>query len=122
MKNTSIKKSDKFQTFEYDLSEFFNLYNKVENGVDSYYYNINRTVIINTDKIPVSYYETYVVNENDTWTGISYNVFGTIELWWLILKFNNINNPIELPETGTTLKIPKTNLTKQIMKAIQSNE
>ena len=37
----------------------------------------------------------YEVKAGDTWTLISHNLFGTIRLWWLLCKFNNITDPFE---------------------------
>jgi len=37
---------------------------------------------------------------------ISYDVYGTVDLWWLILLRNNIIDPINDIEVGDVLKIP----------------
>lgn len=36
---------------------------------------------------------------------IAWKYYQDVRLWWVIAEFNNINNPLEIPE-GTTLRIP----------------
>jgi nucleoid-associated protein YgaU len=75
--------------------DFANLFNVVELGEKSYF-NISKTIsFANNDTILPSYYTTYKIKATDSWTGISFQFYNTIKLWWLICKFNNINNPFE---------------------------
>lgn len=37
---------------------------------------------------------------------ISYKVYGTVKYWWLILSYNNIENPYIDLEIGQLLKMP----------------
>ena len=66
-----------------------NLINKEKNNSISshYFYNtLNKVSIpedINSDII-----ETVTLNYDTAWTTLSYKVYGTIELWWLIVLLN----------------------------------
>ena len=70
---------------------------------NQYYYNLIQSISINgnIDKTKVFYMP---VKQSLPWSIISYNAYGTTELWWLIALINNINNPVKMPEVGTVLK------------------
>ena len=77
---------------KYDFANFFKVVNKGEKS----YFNICTTIKCdNVDKMPSSICSLYEVSAGETWTTISYKVFGTIRLWWLLCKFNNIKDPFK---------------------------
>jgi hypothetical protein len=97
-----------------------NLFNVVQLGENSYF-NISKTILFeNINDIPASYYTVYEMKETDTWTGLSYRYFGTIKLWWLICKFNNITNPLMVKSEGLVLKIPNKDLVEQILRLLKT--
>ena len=53
----------------------------------------------------LSYFELYVVQEDDWWENISYRVYGSEEYWWIIALTNKIENPFETLEPGEKLFI-----------------
>ena len=68
-------------------------------------YLINRGMYLNSANISPSMITMYTVRLNDMYTNISFNFYGTIDLWWLVCKMNDINNPFERLNPGTILKI-----------------
>ena len=74
-----------------DNYNFANLFNVVNKGEKSYF-NLCRSIYFDIEDISPDLITVYEVAEGDTWTNISYRNFGTIKLWWLICKFNNIKN------------------------------
>lgn len=81
---------------KYDFANFFKVVNKGEKS----YFNICTTINFdNVDKMPSSICSLYEVSAGETWTTISYKVFGTIRLWWLLCKFNNVKDPFKRPYT-----------------------
>ena len=77
---------------KYDFANFFKVVNKGEKS----YFNICTTINFdNVDKMPSSICSLYEVSAGETWTTISYKVFGTIRLWWLLCKFNNVKDPFK---------------------------
>lgn len=99
MKRNQIK--DLKQISSYQLDNIFNVY-KDSNGF--YFYNMFNSIHIDDDISPTLYKE-HVFSEGDYWTKLANNYYGNQKLWWVILAANNINNPLDLPEPGTKLKI-----------------
>lgn len=113
-------KINEFNTNKLDMYNFANLFDVVELGEKSYF-NINKTINFkNLDYIPPSEYTVYEVIFGDSWTNISYKFYGTIKLWWIICKFNDIKNPFEELLPGSFLKIPNENLVKIVLTNIRS--
>lgn len=102
-----------------DNYNFANLFNVVNKGEKSYF-NLCRSIYFNIEDISPDLITIYEVAEGDTWTNISYRNFGTIKLWWLICKFNNIKNPFEEIEAGKFIKIPSKELMETIINVIQT--
>lgn len=71
-----------------DLDNFFHIYQ----DEDTYYrYNLNSTVYID---VPPSRLKTYVCQHDMHWPIISYNIYGTVRLAWVLMKINNITPDI----------------------------
>ena len=102
-----------------DNYNFANLFNVVNKGEKSYF-NLCRSIYFDIEDISPDLITVYEVAEGDTWTNISYRNFGTIKLWWLICKFNNIKNPFEEIEAGKIIKIPSKELMETIINVIQT--
>lgn len=79
----------------------FNLY-QTANGAQ-YFYNILQSIQF-PDNLDNNLFTSLIISRETSWTVISYNAYGTIDLWWLIVLTNNIQNPLIMP-VNTTLKI-----------------
>ena len=89
MDQTPFKILDKFRDGDAevkfdDLETTFNIY---QDKYNYFYYNLNSTVYIS---IPSSRLKTYVCQHDVHWPTISYNLYGTVRLAWLLMKINNI--------------------------------
>lgn len=72
--------------------------------------NIFKVLNINTDILSdIALFDTYETEgENEVWfDNISYEVYGTPNLWWVIALFNDVTNPFEGVSAGVNLKILK---------------
>jgi len=98
-----------------------NIFNIFADKDGFYYYNLLQTVIIPSD-LPKGYYDNYNVLNGDTWPYISYKVYSTPNLWWLITAVNNIINPLEKLEPGTSLSILKTQYVSLILNQISTQK
>lgn len=82
-----------------------------------YFYNILQTIAV-PSSLPEGYFDYYQTKYGDTWPLISYKVYRTPNLWWLILPFNNILDPTQMPENGTKLKILKVQYARNVLNQI----
>lgn len=83
------------------------------------FYNLYNTVLIND--IAPQYYDKHEFAIGDYWTKLANEYYGDIRLWWIICISNNINNPLDLPEPGTKLKILKPEIVSEVITQIKNN-
>jgi hypothetical protein len=84
-----------------------------------YFYNILQNIIF-PDNLPEGFFDEYDVAPGDTLPFISYKLFKTIHLWWIICLVNNIDNPTIKLEAGTKLKILKGDTIKLLIQELNS--
>ena len=93
MDQTPFKVSETFNDEESqvkfdDLENFFNVY---QDKYNYFYCNLNSTIYVS---IPSNRLKTYVCQHDIHWPTISYNLYGTVRLAWLLMKINNITPTI----------------------------
>ena len=120
--NNLLKKGVFDTTYTDYLSKnsYANIFNVVNRGKNSYYNLCKGIRFDNISKIDESKYNTYVIQENDAWTTISFKFYQTVELWWLICKFNNIKNPFTELEPGKPILIPKDEIKDAVLSIIKT--
>lgn len=67
-------------------------------------------------------YSTYVVTAKDVANlpGISFNVYGTTDLWHVILSFNGLSDPLNDLYPGLVLNIPNKSDVLALLSQVQS--
>jgi hypothetical protein len=80
-------------------------------------YSVNQDILTN-----VNFFDTYEVEgEGEAWLdNISFDVYGTPFLWWVIAIFNDISNPFEELEPGSNLTILKPSYLYTLFKDIEA--
>lgn len=103
----------------YRYENFFNIYNDKDN---TRFYNLLRAVNL-YPAIDTAVEDTYNIAEGDTWIYISYKYYNTMYLWWLVCAYNQIQNPIDIPIAGTTIRLLKSQFVWPIISELtkQSN-
>lgn len=101
-----------------NLENIFNIYT---DEFGRYYYNLLQNIAL-PNNLPDGYFIYYNATYNDTWPYISYKVYETPNLWWLILPFNNINNPVLPIIPGTSIKVLKLAYAKNVLSQISTQE
>ena len=120
MKQNDFENLDNYLD-QYDLANILNVYNDSKLGSFSITYNMNRTLnILDINNIDNSYFNTYTVNDNDTLIAISYKIYKTTRLWWLIAKMNGFYDPTQTLNTGINLKILKAEYISSILDNIRN--
>lgn len=70
--------------------------------------------------LQIQSYQTYTYSDGDKIVNISYQAYATTSLWWVILMYNGLIHPYEIP-IGYLLKIPDmSELVANITPAINS--
>lgn len=74
---------------------------------DKYIYNILHQVTLDISTADPQTFDQVTIKFDMPWTAISYRVYNTTELWWLIyiVNKNAIKTPLELVPGGTKLNV-----------------
>ena len=114
------KQNEIFDLPELEEFRYENLFNVYQNEKNQYYYNI-LTKVNFPEAMDESYFDVYVVpNDYMPYTLISYKLYGTILLWWLICSVNNITNPVDFPAAGIKLKVLKPLLVSGVVQQLNT--
>ena len=109
MKQNSFTDLPNISMYKYE--NFFNIYTN-ENSFK--FYNILKSINLfpsnNSDAEDV-----YSTKHNDTWNLISWDYYNTMDLWWLVCAYNQIDNPVNMPDAGTQLKLLKSSYVSTVV-------
>ena len=97
----------------------FRVYNVSDTPNNFFYYNITRAVKIDAQKLDPNYYYEVNIDRDMPWTTLSYRVYGSIYLWWLIRIINPDSNLFSV-KCGTKLKIIKQEYVEQVLTSVSS--
>ena len=84
---------------------FFNLLKKIN-------------ILTNTNNADPSFFITYNIDVDIPWVLLSYKIYGTLNLWWLICLVNNIQDATKNPVLGTQIKAIKPQFVGSIVNQI----
>ena len=86
---------------------FLRLFNVLlDEDRETKFLNIFRSYSANEDVFTdVAFFETYEVSNGEYWDNVSFNLYQTPYLWWVIALLNNIVNPFEELENGDQLNV-----------------
>jgi hypothetical protein len=90
-----------------DEFTFFNLLKKIN-------------ILTNTNDIDPVYFITYNIDVEIPWVVLSYKIYGTLNLWWLLCLVNNIQDATKNPELGTKIKAVKPQYVNSIIGQINT--
>lgn len=96
----------------------FNVY-QTQDASSYYYFNLGNKVVINIDDVSETFIEYIFIDSRMPLTTMSFRLFGTMHLWWLIATMNDLN-PIDIPAAGTVLAVPRRQYLQNILNAIKS--
>ena len=86
LKNNQIPNLPTIPSNRYE--NIFNVYTVTKDNKNFYFYNINNKIQLPT-VIGSNYLNTIVLDRTLPWTTLSYNLYGTINLWYLIYILNH---------------------------------
>lgn len=96
----------------------FNVYNTEDAG-QFYYFNISNKVVIDVTNIDEQYIDYIYSDTPMPLTTLSFRLFGSMHLWWLVAVMNKLN-PLEIPPANTVLAVPKAQYLAQVFQAIKA--
>lgn len=98
----------------------FNMYQFNTSNNDTYvFYNILSKISIPTGLDPIVY-QLYEVDSQIALTSLSHKLYGSQHLWWLIMILNNLKNPVKLIESGSIIKIIKSDYLDLVFNSLQN--
>jgi len=101
-----------------DGIRYENIFKMYTSETGLYFYNISKSIKF-PDELDSTQYSYITVRQKMPWTAISFNVYKTIELWWLICILNKIDNPVRAPNVGTVLKVLNPSAVKNVLREIK---
>lgn len=95
-----------------------NIFKMYKNDTSQYYYNITKTITLPEDIDPgqIIYYR---MRRRMPWTMVSFNIYNTIELWWLLCLLNKVKNPVKAPDTGLVIKALNPDIVSSVLSEIK---
>lgn len=99
--------------------KYENIFKIYQDEDSRYYYNLLETISF-PENLPDGYFTTYIIQPGDTYPFISYKLFKTTGVWWVITLANQILDPTQPLEVGTALKIPTLSIIREIIKQINT--
>lgn len=105
---------------ELESYRYENIFKVYETGKKNYFfYNIAKKIVL-PDNLDNNFFDFITLRNNIPLTTISFQIYGTTYLWWLILIVNNIENPVKKLPVGKKIRYIKPNLIKTVVDNIKS--
>lgn len=115
MTKTQLNHPDEYYENIFNAYEFENDY-----GKRYVCYNILNKVAL-PDNIDDQVFTYVSIPGNMPLTTISYRIYQTMHLWWLIMLVNQLKNPVKLIAPGTVIKVIKPQFVPQILNSIKQS-
>ena len=102
-----------------ELYRYENIFKVYQTGDKNFYfYNIIKNINVPND-INNEIFTLITLQENTPLPTLSYQLYGTTYLWWLICVLNNIQNPFDPNNSGKKLKVLKRQYLKTVLNSIK---
>lgn len=96
-----------------------NIFQIYQDENSRYYYNLLETINF-PDNLPEGFFNDYVIQPGDTLPFISFKLFNTIHVWWVICLANKINDPTKELIPGEVLRVPLINIVREIIRQVNT--
>lgn len=100
---------------------YANIFNIYTDEDDRYFYNLLQTIDLPND-LPEGYYGIYNAVYGDTWPLVSYKIYRSPNLWWLVVAANNIINPTSQPQPGQQIKFLRTRFASLVISQLTTQD
>lgn len=115
------KSFDELTGVDKNKFSFLRLFNTLlDEDRETKFLNIFRSYIIDENSLRnISFYESYEVSNGEYWDNVSFNLYGTPYLWWVIALLNNIVNPFEELTDGDELTVLRDDYVYQLISDLE---
>ena len=100
-------------------NRYENIFKIYLNEDNKFIYNLKTSVSF-PDDIDPAFIDTFKLDRKTSWTIISYNIYGSIFLWWMITELNKISNPVIIPVLGKNYNFIKPQYIDTVLSQINS--
>lgn len=97
-----------------DQEHMENIFNVYREDDGMMYYNLLQSVSF-PQNLPSNLFTQYTLSHGDTWPYVSFKVYNSPNLWWVILLANNIHDPTAKLVLGTRINIPTVDVVREII-------
>lgn len=115
----NINELPELETYRYE--NIFKVYETQDLGISEggnfFIYNILKKIEI-PETLDNSFFDFFTLNRNIPLTTISYQIYSTTYLWWLIMVVNKILNPYKDLPVGKKIRYIKPEYVKIVIDAI----
>ncbi len=112
---------DELKSLSIDMYENIFKINLIDtNGTDLYFYNLLNKVVF-PDNISDEIADTIILQNDVPWTTLSYQLYGTINLWWTVYLLNKPDY-IFKAKAATEYKYIKPGAMKAVLQQITINK
>jgi hypothetical protein len=100
---------------------FLKLFNiLLDEDRETKFMNIFRSYIVNENVFTeTAFYNTYQVSNGDFWDNISYKLYNSPYIWWMLAIINNTVNPFEELEDGQIIKVLREDFVYTVVKDLE---
>ena len=115
----NISELPELETYRYEnIFKVYETKNLTVSGENNFFiYNIIKKIHL-PDDIDNSFFDFFTLNKNLPLTTISYQIYSTTYLWWLIMIVNKIINPYKALPIAKDIRYIKPEFVKIVIDAI----
>jgi len=117
MKKSKLTDNELANISPLEAERYENIFNVYKDG-SYFFYNILNKINL-PDNIDDSFLEVIQLNRSLPWTTLSFQIYGSINLWWIIFLLNRPDN-IFIAESGKEYKYIRPEFTGIVLSDIQS--
>lgn len=99
-------------------TDMANMFNAYKEGTETFFYMGRTLTFGNIEKLNEKYVIKHLWEDEDTWYRLAHKYYENSKLWWIICRANNVKNPLDPPDVGTTINIPVKGIMQSVINKI----
>lgn len=101
---------------EVKMTDFENFFDVFQDEKGLYKFNLNMSIYLKDAPT-----KTFLVKHDSFWNTISYNIYGTTRLWWILMKINEVDarHMFDVVPAGSSIKYVDKDIARSIVMSIK---